>query len=178
MRGPPPYKRVYYLGSHASRLTFLSQQQRAFNLVWALQAKGLLGKRVAVVGAGLSGVTAGLAARQAGAAVTLLERKSDVLHLQRGSQLRYIHPNIYDWPDPTALEPMTDLPCLNWGAAMAASVIETVLRRWESLRGDIVVITGVNVTGIESVGDGDPIVNGEGPVTHRQSYNTVIVAAG
>ena len=44
--------------------------------------------------AGLAGVTAALAARQAGAEVTLLERKPDVLHFQRGSQLRHVISNL------------------------------------------------------------------------------------
>jgi len=88
----------------------LSLQQRAFNIVWVLKTEGLLGQSVAVVGAGLAGITAALAARQAGAVVTLVERKPEVLHLQRGSQLRYIHPNVYEWPVPESLQPFTEVP--------------------------------------------------------------------
>jgi threonine dehydrogenase-like Zn-dependent dehydrogenase len=110
MRVSGPYPNTYFIGSKSIRLTFLSQQVRAFNLIWALQEKRCLGKSVAVIGGGLAGMTAALAAQEAGAAVTLYERKADLLHLQRGCQLRFIHPNVYDWPDPESSDAFTRLP--------------------------------------------------------------------
>ena len=53
------YPNVYFIGGRATRLTFLSQQQRALNLVWALAREGKLqpDTRLAVIGGGLAGVT-------------------------------------------------------------------------------------------------------------------------
>ena len=84
---------IYWIGRKATRLTFLSQQQRALNLVWALSSDGSLTRdsRVAVVGAGLAGLTAAYAAHQLGVPVTIFKSKSVALHLQRGSELRFIH---------------------------------------------------------------------------------------
>ena len=61
---------------------------------------------------------------------------------------------------------------------MAASVIETVVRRWESLKDDIRLIPNANVTSIEYLGDGEPIVNAEGSTAHRQPSSTVLIAVG
>lgn len=126
------YPNVYWVGRKAMRLTFLSQQQRALNLVWALHKTGKLGqkKRVTVVGAGLAGLTAAYAASQLGASVTLLDSKHVALHLQLGCWLRFVHPHILDWPDEGSENPLTDLPCLNWGADMAARVCNTILKQW------------------------------------------------
>src|SRR5262245_56704238 len=79
----PGYAHVYWVGRKALRLTFLSQQHRALNLIWALhEDQQLLAKtKVTVVGAGLAGLTAAFAAHQLGAEVTLIESKLVPLHL-------------------------------------------------------------------------------------------------
>ena len=146
------YPNVYWIGRKAVRLTFLSQQQRALNLIWALHKTGSLGssKRVTIVGAGLAGLTAAVAAKRVGAEVTILEAKDDALHLQRGCQLRFVHPHILDWPENRANDPLTDLPCLNWGAGMAAKVANTVLEQWAAFRENIIERYGHEVRDRES----------------------------
>jgi NADPH-dependent 2,4-dienoyl-CoA reductase/sulfur reductase-like enzyme len=77
------YDRVFFLGPYARRVSFSSQQNRALNLIWALRASDALkpatGKPVAVVGAGVSGLTATAALIDLGCKVTLYESANDVL---------------------------------------------------------------------------------------------------
>src|SRR5215213_4435655 len=134
----PEHPNVYLIGRKAMRLTFLSQQQRALNLVWALhQTQSLLGKEVTVVGAGLAGLTAAFAACKLGANVTLIESKRVPLHLQRGCQLRFVHPHILDWPKEGSANPLTELPCMNWGGDMAAGVCDIILEEWATVESEV-----------------------------------------
>ena len=97
----PRHPNVFALGPFARQVTFASQQVRAFNLIWALFRQNRLapGQRVAVVGAGLAGMTAAAAALAKECAVDLFEQASQPCPLQRGNDIRFIHPNILRWPD-------------------------------------------------------------------------------
>ena len=92
----PGQKSVFFLGVLEHRVTLLSQQIRALNLVDALLEQKLIRSTgsVAIVGGGAAGLTA--AAAFAAAApnlkkIDVYERKDDVLHLQKLSE-RYLHP--------------------------------------------------------------------------------------
>lgn len=176
----PPYNDVYWIGRRAVRLTFLSQQQRALNLVWALKETGKIGpgRDVTVVGAGIAGITAAFAAYHLGARVQLIENKQDELHLQRGCQLRFVHPHVLDWPDPSADVPMTDLPCLNWGADYAARICDVLLKQWVSVRRSITRQYGYEVRRIE-MSRGRPLVFAEGRADNLScSCDCLILAVG
>jgi len=133
----PGYPGVYVLGCFAPRVTFLSQQVRALNLVDALCKAGKLStrSRVAVIGAGVAGVTAaaGLAVRRV--AVTLFERfgENRLMPLQENSRQRVVHPHIYDWPIEGALRTRAELPLLDWEAAEANKVVEDIEKAWIEL---------------------------------------------
>jgi Alanine dehydrogenase/PNT, C-terminal domain len=186
------YPGVYLVGRNARRLTFLSQQHRALNLVWALHQLGRLhggdeqrrAAKVAVVGGGLAGLTAAVAAKLLRARVTLLERKSDPIHLQRGCHFRYVHPNIYDWPAAHSTTAMTDLPCMNWGADTAHNIAESILSQWEALKGEIEVlhrydVTRIGLPPVDGDGAGRPVITAEGPSgIHYRAYDIVILAVG
>jgi FAD dependent oxidoreductase len=132
------FEDVYVLGSFANHVTIHSQQRRAFNLIWALFKSGRLkeGSSVTVIGGGFAGLTAAAAAQQRGAGVTLFEKEFALLNLQIGNHTRYLHPNLYDWPQPGSEDESTALPFLNWRAGPSSSVSKTVKAEWESLFAD------------------------------------------
>jgi NADPH-dependent 2,4-dienoyl-CoA reductase/sulfur reductase-like enzyme len=131
----PGQERVFVLGCRARRVTVLSQQYRAFNLIWALFAAGLLrkGDRVGIIGGGIGGLTAAAAALLKGCSVVVAEAHTQLMHLQRGNRTRLLHPNIYDWPAARAEEDSTRLPAMNWTADLAGEVVLRLDAQWEDL---------------------------------------------
>ncbi|MDX2105906.1 MAG: FAD-dependent oxidoreductase [Candidatus Melainabacteria bacterium] len=123
---------TYHLGCLASVLNIHAQQQRAFNLAWSLdKIAGVKEKQVAVVGAGVAGLTVAVSLAALGAKVTIFEKTGEMVHLQRGNFVRYVHPNIARWPDKGAGYPLTNLPFMNWRAATAGDVANQITRQWE-----------------------------------------------
>lgn len=120
----------------ARRVTFHSQQSRAFNLVWALFESGKLreGMSVGIVGGGLAGITAAAAATLKGCTVVLLESNDRELHLQRQNTTRSVYPFIYFWPAEGSVEPETDLPCMNWHGGTTEVVVNQLLDQWRTFR--------------------------------------------
>ena len=128
-------KNLYLLGCTASLLNIHAQQQRAFNLVWALQKDEVLEKdlHVAVVGAGIGGLTLTAALLAAGAKVTLFERKANLMHVQQGCTTRYVHPNVATWPEDGYGYPLTHMPYMNWRAGTSDSVIQQLSVQWDAV---------------------------------------------
>jgi len=129
----PQQPNVFTLGNFARQVTFSSQQTRAFNLIWALLRTNRLapGRRVAVVGAGLAGMTAAVAALAKECFVDLYEQASQPCPLQRGNDIRFIHPNILRWPEDGSQTAHTDFPFLNWTAASVRGVIKQIDLQWK-----------------------------------------------
>ena len=113
------------LGCFARYVTLYSQQLRALNLVGALVTSDQIDSKtsVAVIGGGVSGLTAALAAQRCGANVTLIEKNSGFMDLQRNASKRWIHPHIYDWPEEEYDDVRAGLPILPWTADYADNVI-------------------------------------------------------
>ena len=128
---------VYLLGSFEKGLTIYSQQVRALNLAWALieaAPKNSLG-RVAVVGGGFAGLTVAAGLLKKGVRhVSLFERHAVLCPLQQGSDARWVHPRIYEWPNEGSNLPTAALPLLNWNAGRASDVVVEVLKEWDFLR--------------------------------------------
>lgn len=125
---------VFVLGSgDRTRITIATQQVRAFTLCEALLSSGRVhsSTRIAVVGGGFSGMAVSAILSTASSDVTLIEANEDLLPLQRGNHSRYVHPYIYDWPDPNSLEDRTSFPLFNWMADYAGTVAERVLIEWK-----------------------------------------------
>lgn len=129
---------LYLIGSLERGLTVYNQQLRAHNLAWALgethkKDQGLL--RVAVVGGGIAGLTttAGILSLLPQAYVTIFEKLWDLCPLQQGSDTRWLHPRIYDWPKPGSRAPGASLPLLNWSEGRASDVARTILRDFGDL---------------------------------------------
>jgi hypothetical protein len=66
----------------------------------------------------------------ADAHITVLERRDILLPLQQGSDSRWLHPHIYDWPAAGSESPSAALPLLNWTASRASDVVVQTLNSW------------------------------------------------
>jgi len=138
-----PDQPLYVVGTLDTGVTVLSQQYRALNLVWGLVSSGRVRtdrdedavESIAIVGGGFAGLTvaAGLTKKESNAKITIFERRDTLLPLQQGSDSRWLHPHIYDWPLEGSESSSAALPILNWTAARASDVVVQVLRGWQSL---------------------------------------------
>jgi len=141
---------LYVVGAFDTGVTVYSQQVRALNLVWASVNSGLIpslsegqqsqsSKKVsiAIVGAGFAGLTvaAALLKKNASARIVLFEQRDALLPLQQGSDSRWLHPRIYDWPKAGSEASVAMLPLLNWVAARASDVVVQVLSQWRAIAG-------------------------------------------
>ncbi len=138
---------LYVIGTFDTGVTVFSQQIRALNLAWAAveaelvpasaesPAVGRRRRKVAVIGAGFAGlsVTAGLLSKGADAEITVFEQRDALLPLQQGSDSRWLHPRIYDWPRKGSQASVAMLPVLNWTAARASDVVVQVLAEWKKV---------------------------------------------
>ncbi|QPC95759.1 ABC-three component system protein [Mesorhizobium sp. INR15] len=111
----PGSEGLYFLGTFERRITFYSQQVRAFRLVRALHERGILkpNDTIAVVGGGAAGVTCALALGLLDYDVSLYDPAVEVLQLQSASP-RLLHPHIYEWPALGSLDKSAGLPFLDW----------------------------------------------------------------
>src|SRR5579884_3263930 len=106
-------KNLYLLGTFEKGLTIYNQQVRALNLVWAMieTAPTSALQRVAVIGGGFAGLTAASGLLQKGVEhVSLFEKRAALCPLQEGSDTRWVHPRIYDWPKEGSTSPTAALP--------------------------------------------------------------------
>ena len=57
--------------------------------------------KLAIVGAGFTGLTlaAALLRKRTALEITIFEERDTLLPLQQGSDSRWLHPQIYEWPD-------------------------------------------------------------------------------
>ncbi|MFB9122519.1 FAD-dependent monooxygenase [Paraburkholderia dipogonis] len=143
-----PGQNIFLIGTFDAGVTVLDQQVRALNLVWALVEQDFLQyhrqsnvagpagrpQRVAIVGGGFAGLTAaaGLLRKGINADITLFEQRDTLLPLQQGSDSRWLHPHIYDWPKVGSLSGAALLPVLNWTAARASDVVVQILGEWKA----------------------------------------------
>lgn len=169
---------TFSIGCYAKRVTFHSQQNRALNLIWALFEKTKISKdsSVAIVGGGLAGMTAAIAAKSKGCSVTIFETEDDFMPIQRGNNTRYIHPHIYDWPTEGCEVGHTDLPFLNWKAGDTSEVIQQIEKEWESSSSGINVKKSTKVGRIFGMADKPYLTFNKGSET--EGFDAVILAVG
>jgi hypothetical protein len=169
---------TYSIGCYAKRVTFHSQQNRALNLVWALfeKAKIASGSNVAIVGGGLAGMTVAVAAKEKGCKVTIFEIEDDFMPIQRGNNTRYIHPNIYDWPEEGSVVDETELPFLNWKAGNTDNVIQQIENEWDSCSSGIAVRKSTKVGRIFGV-QNKPYIQ-INPGNEILEFDCIILAVG
>jgi FAD dependent oxidoreductase len=143
-----PGKPLYVVGTFDTGVTVFSQQIRALNLVWASIESELIPTlplnnakpgdtplKVAIVGGGFAGLTvaAGLIKKRANARIVIFEERDALLPLQQGSDSRWLHPRIYDWPGQGSDASVAMLPVLNWTAARASDVVVQILAEWKRI---------------------------------------------
>ena len=167
---------VFALVPRAGPVSFYSQQKRAFNLVAALHHEKLIqpAKTVAVIGAGLAGITVSAAAHMLGCMVTVFETNQIPFHQQRGNHTRYIHPNVIDWPQAGSELLETQLPFLNWKADDCTRVIDEIEDQWQAL--DIVTHYKRQVHIAEMEVDGAYVVASQ--PYHRKKFDVVVITVG
>jgi hypothetical protein len=180
--------KVYTIGPFFSNgVTLLKQQIRALNLVHSLAIcdSRLLSptKRVAVIGGGIAGVTAAAAAVYLGSEVDLFEQRPVLCHLQHGCDTRYVHPNIYDWPDPNSDNPYADLPLLSWKAGTAAEVTRQIVNKFEELVKDAEASHRFrrHLGATTQIADGGRVRwdnSGDKPRGGQERFDLIILAAG
>ncbi len=135
LRARPP---LFLLGSFDLSVTVLSQQIRALNLAAALIESFSVPtlnesrKRLAIVGGGFAGLTlaAALLKKVAAVDITIFEERDTLLPLQQGSDSRWLHPKIYEWPADGSEANSAMLPVLNWTAGRASDVVVQILGEW------------------------------------------------
>lgn len=133
---------LYVLHPEFQRVNFYSQQLRALALVEGIYRQGLLregARSVAVIGAGIAGLTTAAALATVGANVTILEQEEEPLSRYRDAIHREIHPNIIAWPF-QALRAITNLPFLNWSCGPVTGVRRQVLKQWKAFESKITTI--------------------------------------
>jgi hypothetical protein len=136
----PGYPTTYVLGSFARHQTLYSQQVRALNLVAALwKTKNMTSEsRVAVVGGGAAGLMAAAGSAFLGTRnVRLLDQLEGPLELQKNNRQRWLHPHIYDWPDPIWERDNAELPLITWTAGYAENVATQIERHWQRLEREL-----------------------------------------
>ncbi len=178
----PSLPGAYVLGCRAPLVTVLSQQYRAFNLIWALFTTNLLraGDRVGVVGGGIAGLTAAAAAMLKGCSVVLVEERQELMHLQRRNTTRFLHPNIYEWPAPESERDTTQFPCMNWKADFADQVVLRLDEEWAALVAEFqpMVYTNRRVSAVEPMGSAGLLILRQQYEWMSEPCQAVVLAVG
>jgi FAD dependent oxidoreductase len=155
---------LYLLGAFDTGVTVWSQQVRALNLAYALVEQRTINCKkdakprmeIAIVGGGFAGLTvaAGLLKKGVNAKITILEQCDALMPLQQGSDARWLHPHIYDWPKEGSQSAVAMLPVMNWTAARASDVVVQILTEWRRLATDGTVDLFCNARHVEIYDDG------------------------
>lgn len=134
----PSFPGCYYLNcGFERRVTVASQEIRGISLISALlESKRITpmnpagGLRLAVIGAGVAGITTAVRAAYSGCDVALFESRDRPLWRFESSK-RLLHPRLYEWPREGYAEEDARLPLLSWTAGDGAKVTEELRRQWE-----------------------------------------------
>ena len=163
------------IGPFSKQISFASQQRRALNLVSAMHRAEIVrtGKRVAVVGAGLAGVTAAAALIGYGCEVEVIDREATWLSQFEHSTHRHVHPSINHWPrEPLSLT--TTLPFFDWAETTAA----TVAFELHSEATAILSARFVANTVVERIHSaGEHLVLGTHPPLPNPNFDAIVLAA-
>ncbi|WP_437601207.1 HEAT repeat domain-containing protein [Sorangium sp. So ce590] len=174
----PGWPAYYVLGCFERRVTVYSQQVRALNLIWSLCSEKRLaqGDSVAVVGGGAAGLMTTAAALQLGCKVTVLEKAQTLLPMQRGCTHRWLHPHIYDWPEPNSTHRDAELPLMNWSAGHADAVVRELESSWRTIAATDRLKVHLNVHNITPNTNGTLEWSGE--TNRAEQFKIIVLAVG
>jgi len=131
----PDHKHVYCVAPGGDRINFAAQQMRALNLAYSISRSGKYNFnhncKVAVVGAGVTGITIAVALYSLGCLVDVFDANDVAMKTQKNATHRTVHPSINFWPTHGDCNPTTDFPFLNWGAQRCSDVINTLTDQWK-----------------------------------------------
>jgi len=121
---------LYDIGPHISPISIRDQMIRAHTLVMRAMRERIIApdKPLLIVGAGVAGATAAIAAARAGVHTTVVDKETNTFALQLGCKTRYLDPTQYDWPAD------------HWGHGEFPLLPRDFLLAWEG--GDSSVIAG------------------------------------
>jgi threonine dehydrogenase-like Zn-dependent dehydrogenase len=179
---------VFILGINEQRVTFAAQQARAMNLIRSLSQLNIIKQesRIAILGGGLSGITAAMAASVVGVEkIHLFEKSEEILTLQGKSEHRIIHPTIYDFPRTIYEHNETNFPFLNWKANTAPVILEGIKNEFDEFQDKLVTKIRIHVDSEvnEIVSQGQKYLikldkKNYSPAEFKRGFDIVILATG
>lgn len=169
---------LYCLGPFPRRVSFSAQQYRALNLVWALHEERALQDpaEVAVIGAGLAGLTAAAAFVGYGCKVDVYDQAATTMSRQRDTLHRLVHPSVNQWPE-KELSHTTEFPFLEWYAGACNTIVENIAAQFDSLTG-AKFFAKVEATDIVAVATDRLGLYVNPPRMPRPTYDLVLLAVG
>ncbi len=179
---PRPGMPYFVLGPFANRVSFVAQQTRAINLVYALVKLGIFGKddEIAVIGGGVAGLTAAAAVVGFGAKADIYESGACLLPRQQETVHRVVNPTITKWPLEDLSE-TTRLPFLNWYQLPCNEVAQLLQADYDRIEkacdGKLNAAFRGKITKISSGAKQQVAVELDG-AAHKANYRAVIVALG
>lgn len=124
---------ISFIGPFGSRVSFASQQARAFNTVWAWSEERdhRSGADVAVIGGGIAGLTTSAILAAKRHTVTLFESHPQLVKHQKNARHRFVHPTVNFWPHQN-LVPTTSQPYLDWYETTSNCAATAIENEWRS----------------------------------------------
>jgi hypothetical protein len=172
-------EKLFCLGPFPRLVSFSAQQYRALNLVWALREndKFSIGDSVAVIGAGVAGLTAAAGFIGYGCKVDVYEAGAVAMSRQRATDHRLVHPTLNQWPDPP-LSMTTQLPFLEWYSGVCSEVVKNLWDQFASLKGANRVLTNRRVVDIADIATDLVQLIVHPAVEPNPTYKLVLIAIG
>lgn len=180
------WSNVYAIGSFDREKTVAIQQLRAGTLALALAARYRRDTcRIAVVGAGFSGVALATVLVQQGFRVDQFEKSECPISVQANCSNTFVHPSLHNWPDEPFRHQEFRMGSLSWRAGVVSEVSDEITRQYRALEHDnrdvFRTYFGQRVVSIKSAEaggrpEGYRIQTGAGDA--GQTYDAVIFAIG
>lgn len=180
---------LYAVPPLGSRINFHSQQIRALNLLKALHLRGegafqeSKTSTIAVIGAGLSGITTAVGLASKGHTVHIYDVFTRPLTRQASASHRMLHPTVNYWPDGKhKLSASTCLPFFDWAQDQCDVIVGNMQEQWRqhcsAYKGNLVEHFGVEVDAVVPAGVGGHRLRLKDHGNSQAVYGAVFVTVG